>query len=171
MPYKIQYIVGDVRNHEFEGTRVIPHVCNDINRMGAGVAKALYTKWPTVKTTYHSLDFDQPTLGIMQLVYVEKKTLVCNMIGQHKIMVKKSYGIPVNEDGEVPVRYDAIEKAMISLKEELLENVPDAVIHMPQFGCGRAGGQFEEILALVEKHWLPHFPVTVFVLDNSQIPV
>lgn len=46
---KIEYIVGDVRSQPFKTKRrFIPHVCNDEGRMGAGVAKALYTKWPTV---------------------------------------------------------------------------------------------------------------------------
>lgn len=163
----INYVRGDVREGAFIGTRVIPHVCNNINKMGAGVAKALYTKWPTVKETYHKLDFSHPhsLLGHIQLFRVEDNTLVCNMIGQHKVMVRKKNGVPINDEGDPPVRYAKIETAMVKLANHLRAYVEDPIIHAPKFGCGLSGGRWETISQLIEEYWCPHFPVVVFTVD------
>lgn len=67
----IKVVTGDIRNTD---AKYICHQVNCQNAMGSGVAKALYQKWPNVKSEYHSFcDSYEPNelLGKMQIVPVD----------------------------------------------------------------------------------------------------
>lgn len=166
--YNIEYIVGDVRSQPFETTkRLIPHVCNDLGRMGAGVAKALYTKWPKVKEYYTSSVI---ILGDAQVVPVEEDTIVFNMIAQHSVMVKRDGdGVAVAEDERPPIRYAKLVSAM-ELVSLYAGDKPDAEIHCPMFGCDLAGGDWRIVQALIKEIWCPRMPVKVCVIEESKLP-
>ena len=93
-------------------------------------------------------------LGEIQRVQVEENIWVCNMIGQHKT-ITNSKGIP-------PIRYEAVEKCLEKLSYDTLKL--NASIHMPRIGCGLAGGQWEEIEAVIERTLLKN-NVEVYVYD------
>jgi hypothetical protein len=167
---EIDYVVGDVRNQPFTGTRIIPHCCNDIQKMGSGVAKAIYQKWPEVKIDY--INQSNLKLGQSYMVKVEDNTYVANMIGQHKIQTCKKNGISVGSDGLPPIRYIALAMAMKRVAKFIKDNnIENPVIHAPLFGCDLAGGDFKFIELLIREAWLNVCPVKVCVLNKKMLPV
>lgn len=161
----IEYYVGDVTNHKRErDVVVIPHCCNNVNLMGAGVAKALYTKWPEVKDKYHSM---YQTLGLVSYVKVDDgKTIICNMIGQDGIKIGyNDKGIAVGDDGRPPVRYSSLCIAMTDVANKAEGYNPE--IHCPLFGCDLAGGDWNIVSTLIEEIWCPFFPVKCIIHKSS----
>lgn len=160
---RINYVVGDVREQRAIGDaiRVIPHCCNDINVMGAGVAKALYTKWYKVKGRYHHYFTmnEHCRLGSTQFIEVEPDTYVVNMIGQH--------GVGTDENGNPPVRYEALEKAMRSIVH-FFDDI-NIEIHCPMFGCDLAGGDWKIVSRMINEIWCPVCPVTCCVIDTNKL--
>ena len=112
MKKKINYVIGDATKPEpFDGERMILHVCNDIGGWGRGFVLALSGRDKTPETAYRKWAKDKIAdgvefkLGSVQLIpYAEEKLYVANMIGQH--------GIYEDEDGNPPVRYEAIRDAL-----------------------------------------------------------
>lgn len=133
---KLIYIPnGDVTSPMGDDNKIICHIVNDANKMGSGVAKALFLKWPEVRSEYIAKGNLKPhELGEVQFIPVETDILVANIVGQHDIFWKN--GIP-------PVRYDAIreglKKVFIRAKEI------NASIHCPPLGAGLAGGEWSII--------------------------
>lgn len=167
MRYKLNYVVADVREYDdtVDGeTIIIPHCCNDIDAMGAGVARALYEKWPNVKRFYHSLKQNQKLGQIIPVkVEINPNKYVVNMIGQH--------GVGLDKNGNPPVRYLALGVAMqrtVKWFDEI--DILQPVIYCPKFGASLAKGRWEFIEELINEIWLPHCPVTVCVMDESEIP-
>ena len=144
----IKYINGDVREPIGLDQNLIIHCCNDIGRMGSGVALALMKKWPVIRNQYitwynEDLDFK---LGDIQIVKVSDSndifdTFVANMIGQH--------GINVDKDGNPPVRYKAIRKCLKSVCKYCLKN--NTSVHAPKFGSDLAGGDWNIIEKIIEE--------------------
>lgn len=161
MNHKIYYLKGDVTNPIHNET-VICHIVNDINKMGSGVARALYEKWPAVKSEYHDwynnwkkgTDTTPFELGNTIFVVVEsgrdqekylktglKETrhiIVANMIAQHSIISM----------GEVkPIRYDALEKCLKEVYQFCDDN--KMVLSAPRIGCGLAQGSWPEVEEII----------------------
>lgn len=138
---QIKYIVEDVRKPIGTGKNLIIHCCNDIGAMGSGVAKALFDKWPIVKSEYVKWNKSGKNfeLGNIQALKVEENIAVINMIGQRDI--KPINGIP-------PVRYGALRKACKKVAE--IASKYNATVNVPYLlGCDLAGGDWsivEEIL-------------------------
>ena len=67
---------------------VIMHQVNCQNVMGAGVAKALYTKYPQVKEQFHQLatqpeyNTPQKRFGLVQLVKINEQLVILNSFSQ-----------------------------------------------------------------------------------------
>lgn len=165
----IKYVSGDVTDPKSDSDiRLIIHCCNDLGVMGSGVAKALFMKWPSVKSEYvkwkKESDFSNADflLGNIQIIEVEKGISVANMMGQHGIY--QANGIP-------PVRYDAIKSCLETVaewvegKEAGLKSVS---IHAPRFGAGLAGGDWGTIESLIiETLCSKNIDVTVYDLDSN----
>ena len=155
----ITYLEGDVCSPQKEtGLRVIAQVVNDIGVMGAGVAKAIYTKWPVVKEQYlkWSKLEDNFDCGNIQIVPVEKDIYVCNMIGQNGIK---------GPDNPTPINYSNLTDCLRELNL-WIENYqsgrfymgsnfkdPEVSIHIPFIGAGLAGGDWDKIEDLIEHNW------------------
>ncbi len=166
----INYVVADVRTYQDERsenkTVLIPHCCNNLAVMGAGVAKALKDMWPDVFTTYSK---NPQTLGNVTFVAVEfdefkyPSKFVVNMIGQD--------GIGSSND-QKPVRYTALMDAMRKTVKDMAHyKVDNPIIHAPLFGSKLAGGSWKLIEELITEIWLPHMDVTICVIDENEIPV
>ncbi len=157
---KLNYIKGNVTN-PFHKNTVICHIVNNANRMGSGVARALFEKWPAVKSEYHAwannpndpLPF---VLGNTIFVEVERtfepntnddkeyhRIVVANMVAQHRI---KSMG------EAKPIRYDALDKCFKEVYEFCKSW--DMILSMPRVGTERAGGDWVEIEKLILKNIL-----------------
>jgi len=152
----LRTVVGDVtkpqRTDENEMV-VIPHVCNDLGIMGSGVAYALRKKWEQVYTDYVSrIDYltkktTTPILGHVVMSDCEDNIIVANMIAQSGI---------VGINNSKPIKYVALVKCMVEVKwqVEMMQSLSNVVIHAPEFGGLRAGGNFDFILELINEIWI-----------------
>lgn len=148
---------------------IIPHVCNNKNRWGAGFVLALNKKWKEPSITYRKLfedaildditieQFEEQILGTYQITHVGPSLYVLNMIAQD--------GTGREGEKEVPIRYFALAKCMSNFAnkiKKLCGNFP-VVFHCPMFGSGLAGGDFEFIKELMRECWLENgFDVVVY---------
>jgi O-acetyl-ADP-ribose deacetylase (regulator of RNase III) len=132
---KIIYIKGDATSPVGEGNKIIVHVCNDIGGWGKGFVVAISSKWSAPEKQYRDWykSKEKFTLGEVQFVQVEKNLWVANIIGQRNINK--------DENGNPPVRYEAIESALI--KVSVFAKGKNTSVHMPRIGCGLAGGIWE----------------------------
>lgn len=160
----ITYVLGDATRPQGEGLKIIVHCCNDVGAWGAGFVVALSRRWPGPEEAYRRW-FDErgpeafrDLLGAVQLVPVEEDIWVANLIGQ--------VGLRKGLDGAIPVRYDALARGFARIAGHAIEN-PDLKVsaHMPRLGCGLAGGSWDEVEPLVEKHLVEAgVPATVYDL-------
>ncbi|PWW28512.1 macro domain-containing protein [Chryseobacterium sp. AG844] len=153
----IQYLKGDATVPQAKGIKIIAHICNDIGGWGKGFVLAVSKRWEEPEKEYRNWhrfrSKNNFALGEIQLVQVEKYIFVANIIGQK--------GIKTGSNG-VPVRYDAIVKALEKLSNEAL--LLNASVHMPRIGCGLAGGKWEKIEPIIERTLLVK-NVEVYVYD------
>jgi O-acetyl-ADP-ribose deacetylase (regulator of RNase III) len=153
----INTTVGDATAPQGEGAKVIVHVCNDVGGWGRGFVMALSRRWPEPEAQYRDWysrrDENDFLLGNVQFVEVEPELWVANLIGQHGL--RPSGGRP-------PVRYDAIRAGLAKVGEFAIRHA--ASVHMPRIGCGLAGGNWEEVEAIV-RETLSERDVTVTVYD------
>jgi O-acetyl-ADP-ribose deacetylase (regulator of RNase III) len=142
---KITYLKGDATSPQAPGNKIICHICNDVGGWGKGFVLALSRRWKEPEWAYRDCyrgraenDF---TLGAVQVVYVESRLWVANMIAQRGM--KQGSGGP-------PIRYGALAECLEQLGEKAIEL--EASVHMPRIGCGLAGGKWSEVEPLIEKH-------------------
>ncbi|MEU2623691.1 macro domain-containing protein [Streptomyces sp. NPDC007157] len=153
---EITYIRGDATAPSGKGAKVIAHVCNDLGGWGKGFVLALSRRWPEPEKAYRAWHRDRAKndfgLGAVQLIQVDRYLWVANMIGQH--------GTRTGSKG-VPVRYEAIDRALTKLADEAIER--SASVHMPRIGCGLAGGKWPRVEPLIAERLVArHIPVTVY---------
>lgn len=160
---KMTNVVGDVTNPQFTAPNeiaIIPHCCNTLGVMGAGVALALRKKWPSVYNVYIAMKEESPKglenrLGENCFAQIDDNIIVVNMIGQKGIC---SAAYPK------PVKYWALMKCMGSIRTDILSMLhmypmykdKKAVIHTCQFGSGLAQGNWNFILELIREQWLEY---------------
>lgn len=156
---KIKYLIGDATNpvRQKENTIMcIAHCCNDVGAWGAGFVMALSKKWKEPEQQYRAW-FSQkkkPGLGEVQHVVVEPNLVVANIIGQKGT---------INKNNPVPVRYYAIRRGF----KNLIETLPTRVeFHLPRLGAGLAGGDWDEIEAILSDVLLPKYDVVVYDLPK-----
>jgi hypothetical protein len=157
----IQYFKCDATKPIGNGEKYICHVCNDIGAWGAGFVLALSKKWTEPELSYKARFFfnKKPELGTFNIAQVEKDVFVVNMIAQH--------GVGLN--GKPPIRYDAVEKCLGDLANEILTSETwirghEVSVHMPRIGCGLAGGKWDVIEKIIIDK-LSKQDIPVFVYD------
>lgn len=158
----IRYVVGDATQPIGDGTKVIVHCCNDIGAWGAGFVKALSKRWPEPELLYRDWYQDRKPnrlpLGAWQPVWIDPSLCVINLIGQE--------GIRISKEGVPPVRYDAINRGLMSIGDWAMRK--GASIHMPRIGCGLAGGEWSQIEPMIERAFISRgVPVTVYDLEGK----
>lgn len=149
----IRYITGDATRPQGEGLKVVAHVCNNVNRFGAGFAKAVAERWPYAKEVYIQHP-SKKSLGMLITAVVATNIRVCHMIAQDGL---RSVSNPV------PLRYDALETCLFKLNDQCQQ--VECSIHMPRIGAGLAGGDWNRIEALINK-CLPMQDVTIYDLPK-----
>jgi hypothetical protein len=159
----IKYITGDITKSKFPDATLVyfPHVCNNINGFGSGVAYSISKRWSEVKQAYHDLyETDGLKLGTCQYVPIEGQNLIIiNMIAQMGLISKSN---------PHPLQYSALENCMklikISIEKERL--IKDNVeIHTVKFGSLRSGGSWDRIEAMINDIWRD-ISVTIYVFEN-----
>lgn len=152
----IQYTKGDATAPQSENNKIIVHICNDIGGWGKGFVMAISKRWKKPENQYREWfkSKDGFELGKVQFVQVEEDLWIANLIGQHKINK--------DENGNAPIRYDAIEDGLKEVASFAKEN--NASVHMPRIGCGLAGGKWEMIEPIILQR-LSNNDVEVVVYD------
>jgi len=152
----IQYTKGDATAPQSEENKIIVHICNDIGGWGKGFVMAISKRWKKPENQYREWfkSKDGFELGKVQFVQVEEDLWVANLIGQHKINK--------DENGNAPIRYDAIEDGLKEVASFAKES--NASVHMPRIGCGLAGGKWEMIEPIILQR-LSNNDVEVVVYD------
>lgn len=125
---------------------VLLHVANDKRVMGAGVAKAISTKWPRVREDYITTDADLMKLGNIVITPVEEgESFVVSMIAQ------EGFG----SEGRCYLNYQALARCLnkvsafvSSIKEEGKDKL---LIFVPHgMGAGLAGGDWGTVYGLLQ---------------------
>ena len=152
----LKIMKGDLLNAK---DAAICHQVNCQNMMGAGVAKAIYTKWPEVKTEYHKFcDGKRPRdlLGKAQIVFLHDfpagNKVVINIFGQ----------LNCGHDMICYTRYDALTDAF----DKLNILAAGKTLAFPYgFGCGLAGGDWQQVEKLMLEH-LCNVDVTIYMKEG-----
>ena len=156
----LHQISGDLTT--LSGRFVIVQQVNCQNVMGAGLAKALMTRWPQVASEYHAFCVrrtPQTLLGHIQTTIVGPDQFVCNVFGQ------LNYGRHGHFTNE---------QALLSACEIIIAHASRA--QLPVFvpanlGSGLAGGDREQIQAGLAQ--LAHqYSADVYLVDfASQVGI
>lgn len=144
----VEEIKGDLLETE------IKHIGHGVNcqaKMGSGVAKVLYTKWPKVKEDY--LDTckvipKEDRLGFIERVDLGEK-IVWNMFTQYNF----------GKDGKLYVDYEALRDCFITLTKCEIDHIA-----IPKIGCGLAGGDWEKVKKIINEVTGDSLKVTVYYI-------
>jgi O-acetyl-ADP-ribose deacetylase (regulator of RNase III) len=188
----IQYLIGDATEPVGPGIKIIAHCCNDAggwgsgfvialsNRFGAITEESYYVRPQEAYTTWYSafnsddngerkrarrwligmlglLNLVPFELGEVQYVPVKGKIIVANIIGQH------GYGY-VKDQGNPPIRYDAIQRGLESIRDACIHTGDIVSVHMPRMGAGLAGGEWSKIEKIINET-LVRAGISVYVYD------
>jgi O-acetyl-ADP-ribose deacetylase (regulator of RNase III) len=134
---------------------VILHCVNNINVMGSGVAKALYTKWPKVKSEYHYHN-SEFGLKLGDVIYtdVEDNTVVAQIVGQDGV---------IGVDNKKPVRYEALREGFKKISNNYWSMKDHVTIITPQIGCGLAGGSWYIVDKILDEEFEPYENKIVYI--------
>ena len=158
----LRTVEGDVTNPQTTAPNeivLIPHVCNNLGVMGAGVALALKNKWSEVEQVYKDfftkhgiisssgfIPFSS-VLGKVCYAKIDNHLVIANMIGQDGI---------VSIDNPKPIKYKALADCMTEVVGyiEMIKKQTDSpvVIHACKFGSDLAGGDWNFILELIREN-------------------
>lgn len=144
---------------------VIPHCCNNLGVMGAGVAKSLKEKWPEGVQPYFANATINLILGdaFFGLTDSDGKIIIANMIGQDGT---------VNNNNPKPVKYwalvDAMRKTLAHATGYAFRS-DNIVFHCPKFGSDLAGGDFRLITELIKEIWVDAgFDVLIYEFEMDE---
>jgi len=143
---------------------VIAHGVNLQNVMGSGVAKAIYTKWPMVKSLYHAAFeefYAKPKLGDAEVLLVASGLYIVNCFTQERF----------GKDGKRYACPNAIELALTkTLNIMTVTNLCN--LHIPRIGCDLGGLDWNDdvrpvLLRLANKY--PHIRINVWEIDKRKL--
>lgn len=136
----LRQVQGSIFNAP-KGSVIIQQV-NCQNRMGAGIAKAIYERYPIVKSAYHehcNNKNPESLLGTIQVVPTEDYIFV-NLFGQ------LTYG----REG-LHTNYEAFARALVDIRVHFRNhNVQFALPY--NIGCGLAGGDWTIVRNIIRDH-------------------
>ena len=152
----MKYVSGDLFDivDKMKTTVVIPHICNNQGKWGAGFVISLGRKYPLAKQSYldwynnKTIDCEKIfyediffELGNVQVVEVcPNRIYVANMIAQEL-------------GGERPLYYNHLCRCMDMLAGLIADKELPNQIVAPQFGSGLAGGNWNIIKQLIHDCW------------------
>lgn len=150
----IKIVTGDITDAK---EKYICHQVNCQGAMGSGVARVIYYTWPQVREQYLKFarneidgkawaddEYKKSLLGSVQMVDVspnkDGSQFVLNIFGQYNCG---------REEDHCYTDYKALEEAFNKIARGLKQD--EAVAFPYGFGCGLAGGEWEMVLALMDK--------------------
>ena len=123
------------------------HQCNCRGVMGAGVALAIRKKWPIVYSEYRTA-YTQNNLKLGNVIFVRATDNVCvaNLCGQDHYGRNATY-----------TDYSAVDKAVYRVSQvrgESNKRINSVIpVYFPDhMGCGLAGGNWDIVYSIIEKH-------------------
>ena len=120
---------------------IIAHQVNCCNTIGAGVSRAIITRYPKVEGAYHEMcnkKGKDGAFGMIQTIRVGENLVIANIFSQKDFGNSKKTGIV----------YTDMNLLTESLKYLLKTN---SKVYVPQYiGCGLAGGDWHEFLKLMK---------------------
>ena len=122
---------------------VIIQQVNCMNRMGTGLAKAIYTKWPKVKKEFHRLwkrNAGKYLFGTIQVVELPGK-IVINSYSQY------SYGY----DGTLYTNYQAVWQCFSQALDVMDKMCIDQIAIPYNYGCGLGGGDWAIVSETIDE--------------------
>lgn len=133
---------------------MIAHGVNCQATMGAGVAKALYQRWPMVKQQYMKIHKDDMRLGKVQWVQATPDVLIANCFTQ------EFFGPGDKKYASL----DAIEMCLTKVFIEARMNAFDNIF-IPPIGCGLGGLDFNKDLKPLLIKLNSQFKIGITVCD------
>lgn len=143
-----QYIKADILATE---CKHIAHGVNCQDKMGSGVAKVLYTRYPRVKSSYHEFCFNTP----LEIRLGEVQSAIHGDIVIYNCFTQFNYGY----DGQKYVSYEAVRECFKALNLHL----KGETLAIPKIGAGLAGGDWSEIEAIINEE-TPDLRVHVYYI-------
>jgi len=138
----LHYHKGDATAPTGSEPKIIAHICNDVGAWGKGFVLAISQRWKAPEEAYRGWYQKRAdiafALGGVQIVSVDTKLWVANMIAQHGLR-----GTSTNP----PIRYEALGQCLEKLARHALDL--KSSVHMPRIGCGLAGGKWEKVEPLL----------------------
>lgn len=146
-------VSGDIVNAK---EQIIIHQVNCQNKMGSGVAKALYEKYPEVKTQYHSFCDDWEKQGGAKETLLGQVCVVDTRDG--KTVINCYSQLDYGYDGKQYTDYDAIRECFSRIVSLLrINDLTDVNIAIPyMYGCGLGGGDWEKVSRIIEYFFGDH---------------
>jgi O-acetyl-ADP-ribose deacetylase (regulator of RNase III) len=167
---KINKAYGDIINvarlmaRKHKAEVFIPHVCNTVGTMGAGVALRLASTFPQIVHNYRNActSSSGKLLGQTFVEFAEPHIYVVNMVAQEGLR-KPQMELP-------PIRYTALVACMQDVLREVLSHadmgVPTRIV-CPMFGSGLAGGYWPVIQQLIAEIWSANL-ISVTVVEYTE---
>jgi hypothetical protein len=146
----VTYVKGDATSPVGPGVKLLCHIVNNRGAWGAGFVLALSKKWKEPELIYRMSP--KLKLGDVQIISVEDKIIVVNMIAQTLLRVP-------NHFNKIPLDYDALRKCLMAVNKIAVEY--KLTVHGPRFGSGLAGGNWKVIEGMINEIIL----VPVYIYD------
>jgi len=162
MRYKTGDLFQDIDNLiKGQTVLLIPHVCNNVHKWGAGFVVPLGKRFPESVAAFFQKKDDK--LGVVQFVKDENlPIIICNMYAQ-KGLVEQNLG---GGKKSIPLQYLDLQACMFQVKqyaEEIAQNGKSVQIACPKFGSGLAMGDWSIIENMIMRIW-NNISVTVYSL-------
>ncbi len=152
-----EYIKGSILDAP---QKYIAHGVNCQNKMGSGVAKVLFEKYPKVKRDYH--DFTSNLYKIFPYSNGLLGKVGCsNFKESHEVFncyTQDFYGY----DGEKYISYDAIYDCFKNIASRKIKEIA-----IPKIGCGLAGGNWEIVSRIIDDATGDDLDVYVYYLEDK----
>lgn len=156
-----RYIKGDITETEL---KYIAHGVNCQNKMGSGVAKALFTKFPNIKSEYHDY-----LNGLSYIKYSVELGEVQTVLSKNKVIFNCFTQWNYGYDGKKYVNYSAIVKSFINLLDKVgYEIAFGHPIAIPKIGCGLAGGDWNIVEQLINDTVGDDLEIWVYELEDKK---
>jgi O-acetyl-ADP-ribose deacetylase (regulator of RNase III) len=126
---------------------IIIHQVNCQNVMGSGVAKALYTKWPKVKTDYHSYCDTMFKLGFSKEDLLGHILPVKVETNPNKFVINCYSQLTFGSDGRQHTDYEAIKECFNKIN--VVYDEPTVALPY-MYGCGLGGGDWNIVSEIIE---------------------
>lgn len=149
----IKVVKGDLLQAKED---IICHQVNAQGVMGAGLATKIKKHYPEAFARYRELclreNKGKQLLGTCQIIKSKDK-YIANIFGQHKF----------GRNG-VFTEMDALKEAFYSLKVRAQKH--NLTVAIPfKFGCGLAGGDWNEVFKLIEETF-SDYPLTIYIKED-----